>query len=121
MNRITLHEIAVGGLEGEGEGEQEREGEGQQLSTLSPEALQALKKEETQYQITVMEERLEQLSPNMAAIEAYRKKVSACFSFLFLPDTVLVLVVSSTRQRSINWLVCICCGYNVWSYEVSFN
>ena len=75
MNRITLHEIAVGELEGEGDGE--GEGESQQLSTLSPEALQALKKEDTQYQITVMEERLEQLSPNMAAIEAYRKKVSA--------------------------------------------
>lgn len=71
MNRITLHKIDV-----EGEGEGAREEETMQLTELSSEELQTLNKEDTQYQITVMEERLEQLSPNMAAIEAYRKKVS---------------------------------------------
>ena len=46
------------------------------LERLSPEQLERVSKEETQYQITVMEERIEQLKPNMAAIEAYHRKVS---------------------------------------------
>ncbi|KAI0239488.1 Structural maintenance of chromosomes protein 4 [Lamellibrachia satsuma] len=89
MNRITLHKIDV-----EGEGEGAREEETMQLTELSSEELQTLNKEDTQYQITVMEERLEQLSPNMAAIEAYRKKEE-----LYLRRVAELDAVTEIRNR----------------------
>ena len=39
------------------------------------EYLQSVKKEETQYAITIMEEKLASMKPNMAAIAEYKKKV----------------------------------------------
>ncbi|BFZ06696.1 hypothetical protein BsWGS_09735 [Bradybaena similaris] len=44
------------------------------LPTLDAEELQSLKKQEVQIEITVQEEKLAQMKPNMAAISEYRKK-----------------------------------------------
>ena len=46
-----------------------------ELSEVSPEALRDIDKEGVQYEITVLEEKLAQMKPNMAAIAEYRKKV----------------------------------------------
>jgi hypothetical protein len=46
-----------------------------ELTELSPEALVDIDKEGVQYEITVLEEKLAQMKPNMAAIAEYRKKV----------------------------------------------
>lgn len=53
------------------EGEQ-----GDQLPTFSAEQLEGVLTDEVQYKITVKEERLAQMKPNMAAIAEYKKKVS---------------------------------------------
>jgi len=45
------------------------------LRDLTAEEVEALNKEETGYQITLLEEKLTQMKPNMAAIAEYRKKV----------------------------------------------
>lgn len=45
------------------------------LPELAPEELQSLNKQEVQYGITLQEEKLSQMKPNMAAIAEYRKKV----------------------------------------------
>ena len=45
---------------------------------LSPEQLQALDKKATEYEITLMEETLKQMTPNMAAIAEYKEKVTLC-------------------------------------------
>ncbi|ELU02991.1 hypothetical protein CAPTEDRAFT_224718 [Capitella teleta] len=44
------------------------------LKDLSPEELAEVNNDETQYQITLMEERNQKLSPNMAAIKEYKRK-----------------------------------------------
>ncbi|XP_059156870.1 structural maintenance of chromosomes protein 4-like [Physella acuta] len=44
------------------------------LPELAPEELQSLNKQEVQYGITLQEEKLSQMKPNMAAITEYRKK-----------------------------------------------
>jgi hypothetical protein len=49
---------------------------GGELSTLTGEELKATNKEDTQYEITVLEEKLAKMKPNMAAIAEYRKKVT---------------------------------------------
>ncbi|CAH1781989.1 unnamed protein product [Owenia fusiformis] len=46
----------------------------EELPTLPIEELSEINKEDTQYEITVLEEKLAQMKPNMAAIEEYRKK-----------------------------------------------
>lgn len=46
-----------------------------ELTELTPEALTDIDKEGVQYEITVLEEKLAQMKPNMAAIAEYRKKV----------------------------------------------
>ena len=42
---------------------------------LSEDQLASLDKQAVEYEITMLEERLKQLTPNMAAIEEYRRKV----------------------------------------------
>ncbi len=44
---------------------------------VSEEELADLDKQTVEYEITVLEERLKQMTPNMAAIEEYKRKVSA--------------------------------------------
>ncbi|KAL4220505.1 Structural maintenance of chromosomes protein 4 [Mactra antiquata] len=44
------------------------------LDTITEEDIDNINKEETKYEITVLEERLTQMKPNMAAIAEYRKK-----------------------------------------------
>ncbi len=46
------------------------------MPEMTGEELDKINKQEIEYQITMLEERLKQMSPNMAAIEEYRKKVS---------------------------------------------
>ncbi|KAL3847105.1 hypothetical protein ACJMK2_018035 [Sinanodonta woodiana] len=46
----------------------------EEMPQISPEELSGLSKEDTQYEITVLEEKLAQMKPNMAAIAEYRKK-----------------------------------------------
>lgn len=46
-----------------------------ELTELTPESLTDIDKEGVQYEITVLEEKLAQMKPNMAAIAEYRKKV----------------------------------------------
>ena len=46
------------------------------MPEMTEEELDKINKQEMEYQITMLEERLKQMSPNMAAIEEYRKKVS---------------------------------------------
>jgi len=65
LGKLALHEI---------DGEEKQE-----LVTCEPEELQAIVKEDTQYEITVLEEKLAQMKPNMAAIAEYRKKVQIRF------------------------------------------
>ncbi len=47
----------------------------EEMPEVPAEELHALSKEDTQYGITVLEEKLTQMKPNMAAIAEYRKKV----------------------------------------------
>ena len=49
--------------------------EPEELPTIPPEELQALNKEDTLFEISVLEEKLSKMKPNMAAIAEYRKKV----------------------------------------------
>lgn len=46
-----------------------------ELTELTPDVLADIDKEGVQYEITVLEEKLAQIKPNMAAIAEYRKKV----------------------------------------------
>ena len=47
----------------------------EELQTISEEELEEINKEDIQFNITVQEEKLTQMKPNMAAIAEYRKKV----------------------------------------------
>ena len=49
--------------------------ETEELPICTEEELAELSKDEIQYKITVLEEELSQMKPNMAAIAEYRKKV----------------------------------------------
>lgn len=49
--------------------------ENEEMVTIATEQLTGINKEEVQYEITVLEEKLAQMKPNMAAIAEYRKKV----------------------------------------------
>jgi hypothetical protein len=49
-----------------------------EISSIPNEELKEIDKEGIQYEITVLEEKLAQMKPNMTAIAEYRKKVS-CF------------------------------------------
>ena len=46
------------------------------IPEMNEEELEQINKQEIEYQITMLEEKLKQMTPNMAAIEEYRKKVS---------------------------------------------
>ncbi|XP_071085692.1 structural maintenance of chromosomes protein 4-like [Haliotis cracherodii] len=48
--------------------------ENEEMVTVATEQLTSINKEEVQYEITVLEEKLAQMKPNMAAIAEYRKK-----------------------------------------------
>ncbi len=45
------------------------------MPELSAEELDCLDKQAVEYEITMLEEKLNQMTPNMAAIEEYRRKV----------------------------------------------
>lgn len=47
-----------------------------EIAAIPDEELAELDKEAIQYEITVLEEKLAQMKPNMAAIAEYRKKVT---------------------------------------------
>ena len=47
----------------------------EELPTIQEDKLKDINKEDTQYEITVLEEKLAQMKPNMAAIAEYKKKV----------------------------------------------
>ena len=47
----------------------------EELVTVPKEELESINKEDIQYEITVCEEKLNSMKPNMAAIAEYRKKV----------------------------------------------
>lgn len=49
--------------------------EPEELPAISAEEVEQINKQDTQYEITVLEEKLSQMKPNMAAIAEYRKKV----------------------------------------------
>ena len=49
--------------------------ESEEMREMSEEELQGINRQETEYQITMLEERLKQMTPNMAAIEEYKRKV----------------------------------------------
>lgn len=46
------------------------------LPELQEEQLNMVDKQQNEYQITMLEERMKQMSPNLAAIEEYKKKVN---------------------------------------------
>ena len=50
-------------------------GLGDEVKELGEAELEALDKKTVEYEITVLEEQLKQMTPNMAAIEEYRRKV----------------------------------------------
>lgn len=52
-----------------------------ELETYEREKLHDVSKEDTQYEITVLEEKMNQMKPNMAAIAEYRKKVVMYFQY----------------------------------------
>ena len=54
------------------------------LATLTEEQLSNINTKDTQFAITVLEEQLAQMKPNMAAIAEYRKKVTLQFSLIVL-------------------------------------
>lgn len=45
-------------------------------ATMEEAELEAVDKQAVEYEITMLEERLKQMTPNMAAIEEYKRKVS---------------------------------------------
>ena len=53
-------------------------GLGEEVKELGEAELEALDKKTVEYEITVLEEQLKQMTPNMAAIEEYRRKVCVC-------------------------------------------
>ena len=61
------------------------------LPTLEAEELTALNKKDIQVEITVQEEKLAQMKPNMAAIAEYRKKVCIPTS----PSTVRFMIITT--------------------------
>ena len=63
VSRLSLHHL---------EDQEERNAT---LATLSEEQLANINTKDTQFAITVLEEQLAQMKPNMAAIAEYRKKV----------------------------------------------
>lgn len=73
LDRLKLHQIT--------------EGEPEQLAVLTPEQLVSVDTENIPYQITLVEEKLTKMKPNMAAIGEYRKKV-----LKMVYDTVEVLM-----------------------------
>ena len=50
----------------------------EEMKELGEAELEALDKKTVEYEITVLEEQLKQMTPNMAAIEEYRRKVCEC-------------------------------------------
>ncbi|XP_067017263.1 structural maintenance of chromosomes protein 4-like isoform X2 [Acropora muricata] len=68
LNKLSLQSVS---LNGESE---------DTLPTLTPDELDKVDKETVQYEITVEEEKLKQMKPNMAAIAEYRKKEEAYLS-----------------------------------------
>ena len=46
---------------------------------MTEEELVQIDKQEIEYEITMLEERLKQMTPNMAAIEEYKRKVADIF------------------------------------------
>lgn len=59
--------------------------EKEDLIELSKDEFDTIDKKEVEYQITMFEQRLRQMTPNMAAIEEYRKKVNLdIYMYFFL-------------------------------------
>lgn len=61
LARLSLHQI---------DGQEE-----EQMETLEASQLEDVDKEDIEYQITILEEKMSKMKPNMAAIAEYRKKV----------------------------------------------
>lgn len=53
-----------------------------QLKPLTPEELAEVDTDDTQYQITLLEEKNQKLNPNMAAIQEYKRKVLVYLIYL---------------------------------------
>ena len=69
------------------------------LGEVSSEELENLDKEKTEFEITVIEENLGKMKPNMAAIAEYRKKVCTGFSWSS-SKAILVCILSMSFHAS---------------------
>lgn len=67
MNKLQLVEIPFS----------KEDKESNELVTMEPEQLQELDLKQLEYQLTVLQDRLQESKPNLAVIQEYRKKVTA--------------------------------------------
>ena len=80
---------------------------------LSEEQLASLDKQAVEYEITLLEERLKQLTPNMAAIEEYRRKVRLLLNM----ESVSVRIVYILGGGDLFWMdVCKTDGVQITPY-----
>lgn len=66
INKLQLVEIPFN----------KEEEESSELATMEPEQLQELDPKQLEYQLTVLQDRLQESKPNLAVIQEYRKKVT---------------------------------------------
>lgn len=85
LDRLKLHQVTEGDVE--------------QLPTLSAEQLSAVDSENTPYQITLIEEKLAKMKPNMAAIVEYHKKEEMYLKRVSELDQVTELRNGQRRQH----------------------
>lgn len=83
LDRLKLHHIT--------------DGEAEQLAVLSPEQLVSVDTENIPYQITLVEEKLAKMKPNMAAIGEYRKKVVKTILVCGMVAVLIHIVERSVR------------------------
>lgn len=70
MSKLQLAEIPFN----------KEEEESSELVIMEPEQLQELDPKQLEYQLTVLQDRLQESKPNLAVIQEYRKKVTIpCF------------------------------------------
>lgn len=96
INKLQLVEIPFN----------KEEEEGNELATMEPEQLQELDPKQLEYQLTVLQDRLQESKPNLAVIQEYRKKVrTACFTEY---SVIFRGILQLLSNKISNGVMCIC-------------
>lgn len=96
INKLQLVEIPFN----------KEEEESNELATMEPEQLQELDPKQLEYQLTVLQDRLQESKPNLAVIQEYRKKVrTACFKEY---SVIFRGILELLSNKILNGVMCIC-------------